>query len=99
MLAGVADSLRDALARSYGRVLDIFLKWDDDGDGSIDKKGACTRGKVRPAPPLDGSRIEACAPESRVLAEFRSALRHCGFDAPVAAMNELFDELDVCARH
>ena len=26
--------------------------------------------------------------------EFRAALRRCGFDAPVSAMNALFDELD-----
>lgn len=31
-------NLRDALARSAGRVVDLFHSWDDDGSGSITKK-------------------------------------------------------------
>ena len=31
-------SLRDSLARSSARVIDLFRQWDDDGSGSIDKK-------------------------------------------------------------
>ena len=30
-------SLRDALARSHTRVVQIFEQWDDDGDGNIDE--------------------------------------------------------------
>ena len=31
-------ALRDALVRSASRVIDLFRKWDEDGDGTVDKK-------------------------------------------------------------
>ena len=31
-------SLREALARSSDRVVDLFKKWDEDGSGKIDKR-------------------------------------------------------------
>ena len=34
-------SLRDALARSSDRVVDLFKKWDEDGSGKIDKREFC----------------------------------------------------------
>ena len=34
-------SLRDALARSSDRVIDLFKKWDEDKSGVIDKKEFC----------------------------------------------------------
>ena len=34
-------SLRDALARSSDRVVDIFKKWDEDKSGNVDKREFC----------------------------------------------------------
>ena len=34
----VRYSLRDSLARSTVRVIDLFREWDEDGDGSVSKK-------------------------------------------------------------
>ena len=34
-------SLRDALARSSDRVVDLFKKWDEDNSGKIDKREFC----------------------------------------------------------
>jgi Ca2+-binding EF-hand superfamily protein len=46
------DQIKQALAGGFGRVLDIFREWDEDGSGTITKK------EFRRALPLLGLRLE-----------------------------------------
>ena len=84
-------SLRDALARSLGRVMDLFKKWDTCGR-SASNAGAC----CDLVPPRTRSSLAVGRDHSGTIdkKEFRASIRKMGFDAPKEDLDSLFDEVD-----